>query len=336
MRSMLAAGILMLGLNGAAQEPEYPALVSGYFHRSQGATASLLEIESSTHRGDRLAIADLQPRALVVEILKHPAMDPKLRFASATADIGPEAAASAIMESDAAPGTEDDNADHGAQTAFDDVCNTLYASAQDNDLPIPFFANLLWQESRLRADDVSKKGAMGIAQFMPQTAVENGLEDPFDPMQAIPASARFLRELREQFGNLGFVAAAYNAGPHRVVAWLEHHTSLPRETRNYVVRVTGLSAEAWRKIPVDDAALSFERHLPCRALPAFVSIEQSEQAQAEQAKLAQEEAQLPTADRETAEEDNHARHLSRRAVRRTGRREAEHSPRVVRERRRSV
>lgn len=325
MRSMLAAGILMLGLNGAAQEPEYPALAGGFFHRSQGGTASFLEIESSTHRGDRLAIADFRPRALAIEILKHPVMDPKLRFASATADIGPEAAASAMMENDAASGPED-VADPGAQTSLDDVCNALYASAQDNDLPIPFFANLLWQESRLRADDVSKKGAMGIAQFMPQTALENGLEDPFDPMQAIPASARFLRELREQFGNLGFVAAAYNAGPHRVAAWLEHHTSLPRETRNYVTRVTGLSAEAWRKIPVDDAALSFERHLPCRGLPAFASIEQSEEAQIEQAKLAQEEALIAATEHQTAEDHKHAHLQSRHEVRRVGRREAEHHP----------
>ena len=124
----------------------------------------------------------------------------------------------------------------------------MLTSAQDNDLPVPFFANLLWQESGLRNDIVSQKGALGIAQFMPETAAENGLADPFDPMQAIPASARLLRELRMEFGNLGFVAAAYNAGPHRVIEWLERRASLPRETRDYVVHVTGLSVDAWRSI----------------------------------------------------------------------------------------
>ncbi len=94
-------------------------------------------------------------------------------------------------------------------------------------MPVPFFANLIWQESRLRDDAVSRKGALGIAQFMPETAAETGLDNPFDPLQAIPASARFLRELRMQFGNLGFVAAAYNAGAHRVTEWLEHRGSLP-------------------------------------------------------------------------------------------------------------
>ena len=123
-------------------------------------------------------------------------------------------------------------------TTIDNLCNTLFTSAQDNDLPVPFFANQLWQESRLSVDDVSKKGAQGTAQFMPKTAAETGLANPFDPMQAIPASARFLQRLRLQFGNLGFVAAAYNAGPRRVVEWLERRASLPRETRDYVVRVT--------------------------------------------------------------------------------------------------
>jgi hypothetical protein len=161
------------------------------------------------------------------------------------------------------------------------LCNTLFTSAQDNDLPVPFFANLLWQESRLRVDDVSKKGAQGIAQFMPKTAVETGLANPFDPMQAIPASARFLQRLRLQFGNLGFVAAAYNAGAHRVIEWLERRASLPRETRDYVVRVTGLSVETWKTMPIDNAALTFVPRLPCRSLPAFANVEQEQMQQAE-------------------------------------------------------
>ena len=154
-------------------------------------------------------------------------------------------------------------AGHAGDLSLSDLCNALYTSAQDNDLPIPFFANLIWQESRLRDDAVSRKGAMGIAQFMPETAAESGLDNPFDPLQAIPASARFLRELRLQFGNLGFVAAAYNAGARRVAEWLEHRGKLPRETRGYVVRVTGLSVEAWRSMAVNDDASDL------RAAPAL-------------------------------------------------------------------
>ena len=55
-----------------------------------------------------------------------------------------------------------------------------------------------------------------VARFMPGTASERRLLDPFDPVQALPKSAEFLNELRGQFGNLGLAAAAYNAGPRRV------------------------------------------------------------------------------------------------------------------------
>jgi soluble lytic murein transglycosylase-like protein len=51
---------------------------------------------------------------------------------------------------------------------------------------------------------------------MPVTAAERFLHDPFDPVQTLPKSAEFLRELRAQFGNLGAAASAYNAGPQRV------------------------------------------------------------------------------------------------------------------------
>jgi hypothetical protein len=346
MRPLLAFAILLVGLGNSAPEPEYAALVGRYFHKSQGGSAGLVEIESAAGRGDRLTVPELQPRVLAVEILKPQKFDPTLRFASATADIGPEAAASAVIDADFVTRTDTDT-DRATDGSIDALCNMMFTSAQNNDLPVPFFANLLWQESRLRADDVSKKGAMGIAQFMPETAVENGLDDPFDPMEAIPASARLLRDLRLQFGNLGFVAAAYNAGAHRVAQWLEHRSNLPRETRNYVMRVTGLTADAWRKIPVDDAALTFARPLPCRSLPAFANFEQeqSEQAQLEQTKLVQEEAQLAATEREATEhsEDRrhgrqHARHEAARAVHehRDGKREAEHHPRAGHEKHKSA
>jgi hypothetical protein len=179
--------------------------------------------------------------------------------------------------------------------SLDGLCNTLFDSAQHNDLPVPFFANLIWQESRLRHNAVSPVGAQGIAQFMPRVAAAVGLTDPFDPRQALPASARLLHELRERFRNLGFAAAAYNAGVHRVSEWLLHGGKLPRETQTYVVRITGRSVDEWRKSPPGESALRFTRPLPCRELPAFASLEleleQEQQVQEEQAQAQQEQAQ---------------------------------------------
>ncbi|ACA17416.1 Lytic transglycosylase catalytic [Methylobacterium sp. 4-46] len=119
-------------------------------------------------------------------------------------------------------------------------------AALAHDLPAEFLLHLLKQESGLNHQAVSRAGALGIAQFMPATAGERGLVDPFDPFEAIPKSAELLREFRTQFGNLGLAAAAYNAGPRRVRDWLAGRSSLPAETRNYVVRITGRTIEEWR------------------------------------------------------------------------------------------
>ena len=129
--------------------------------------------------------------------------------------------------------------------APDLICETVKAAAEEHNIPIGFLVRLLWQESRFRSSEVSSAGAQGIAQFMPQTAVEMGLKNPFDPLQAIPASARFLRKLHDQFGNLGLAAAAYNAGGGRIEKWLSRRNTLPKETRAYVQIITGHKAEAW-------------------------------------------------------------------------------------------
>jgi hypothetical protein len=252
MRAFLAATFLLLGLGTAVPEPEHASLIGSYFRASAAdGPPSLVEIESATHRADRLDAAILPASTPAQEMPHLDAIE--LPLAPINPDIGPEQSAS-----------------------LDELCNALFTSAQDNGLPVPFFANLIWQESRLRDDAVSPVGALGIAQFMPEVAVETGLDDPFDPLQAIPASARLLRVLRGQFGNLGFVAAAYNAGAHRVGEWLARGRALPRETLNYVLRVTGRSAEQWRTTPPTDTALTFAPLLPCRSMPAFADLEQTQ------------------------------------------------------------
>jgi hypothetical protein len=130
------------------------------------------------------------------------------------------------------------------------MCLMIESAAKSQDLPLEFFARVIWQESRFQPDAVgpmTRRGqrAQGIAQFMPGTASERRLLDPFDPVQALPKSAEFLNELRGQFGNLGLAAAAYNAGPRRVQEWLAGTGTMPQETRNYVIAITGTSVDDW-------------------------------------------------------------------------------------------
>jgi soluble lytic murein transglycosylase-like protein len=141
-------------------------------------------------------------------------------------------------------------------------------------LPVAFFTRLIWKESTFRPGAVSAKGAEGIAQFMPGTAALRRLADPFDPVEAIPASARYLRELKERFGNLGLAAAAYNAGEARAARLVDKGDRLPWETEDYVFAITGRPVEDWRapQAPLRiEAGLSAPREESCLSLAATLA-----------------------------------------------------------------
>lgn len=129
------------------------------------------------------------------------------------------------------------------------VCQIIERAAAANGLPSGFLARLLWVESRFHEEAMSPAGALGIAQFMPQTAARRGLADPWDPLKAIAEAARLLAELKARFGNLGLAAAAYNAGAERVAAWLRGGTELARETQLYVLDITGRRVDEWALLP---------------------------------------------------------------------------------------
>ncbi|GJD45442.1 hypothetical protein AFCDBAGC_3315 [Methylobacterium cerastii] len=136
--------------------------------------------------------------------------------------------------------------DGATETVEQALCRLIEGAARARDLPVPFLTRLIWRESAFRVGVVSPVGAQGVAQFMPGTARERGLVDPFDPEQAIPHAAHLLADLKRQFGNLGLAAAAYNGGPGRVTNWLAGSGGLPTETRAYVLAITGAPPEDWR------------------------------------------------------------------------------------------
>ncbi|BAQ44289.1 MULTISPECIES: lytic transglycosylase domain-containing protein [Methylobacterium] len=144
-----------------------------------------------------------------------------------------------------APASQAKDSGGKEETVEQALCRLIEGAAQSKGLPVAFLTRLIWRESSFRPGVVSPAGAQGVAQFMPGTAQERGLADPFDPEQAIPAAARFLLDLRARFGNLGLAAAAYNGGPGRVSSWLAGTGGLPAETRAYVAAITGRSAEDW-------------------------------------------------------------------------------------------
>jgi Transglycosylase SLT domain len=159
----------------------------------------------------------------------------------------------------------------GTPPTADDICRAIEQSAEENGLPVEFFARVIWQESRFNALAVSNKGAQGIAQFMPRTADARGLLDPFDPIEALHHSAAYLRELMDQFGNLGLAAAGYNAGPGRVSSWLAGKRTLPSETRNYVAIITGWTVDEWASpSPPPKAETTIPQGVPCTRLANLI------------------------------------------------------------------
>lgn len=152
------------------------------------------------------------------------------------------------------------------------LCRIIDNAARQHDVPADFLTNLIWRESSFRERAVSPKGAQGIAQFMPYTAAERGLANPFDPEQAIPQAARLIADLAARFGNLGLAAAAYNAGSGRVEKWLASDVGLPAETRNFVRLVTGIAADEWAAMARGGRAAPRRPEQSCQTLVATLRL----------------------------------------------------------------
>jgi soluble lytic murein transglycosylase-like protein len=113
------------------------------------------------------------------------------------------------------------------------------------DLSASLIEALVWQESRWREGAVSPVGALGLAQLMPGTARDLGV-DAGDPAANLEGGARYLRMQLDAFGgDLEKALAAYNAGPGRV----QRAGGIPaiRETRNYVAAILGRLSDPVRR-----------------------------------------------------------------------------------------
>ena len=129
------------------------------------------------------------------------------------------------------------------QHAYDDL---IREAADRHHVDAALIKSVMHAESGFNAWAVSRAGALGLMQLMPQVAEELGVDDPFDARQNVMAGARYLRRLLDlHHGNVRLALASYNAG----VATVSRHRGVPPfpETRKYIKRVTALVERSRRE-----------------------------------------------------------------------------------------
>jgi hypothetical protein len=148
------------------------------------------------------------------------------------------------------------------------IADYIAEAARRFGIPVAWIRAVMGAESAGDMRAVSRKGAMGLMQIMPdawsELRMRYGLgRDPFDPRDNILAGAAYLREMHDRYGSPGFLAA-YNAGPQRYDEYLAGVRALPAETRAYVAmlaplvggepfeRVTAIAPDplAWKRSPL--------------------------------------------------------------------------------------
>jgi len=119
--------------------------------------------------------------------------------------------------------------------------------AQKYDISPALLEAVVWQESRWHSEARSSKGAHGLAQLMPGTAREMGV-DIANPLSNLEGGARYLKIQLDRFdGDIERALAAYNAGPSRVLS----AGGIPQipETKAYVSAIMSRLAESVRRSP---------------------------------------------------------------------------------------
>jgi soluble lytic murein transglycosylase-like protein len=149
-----------------------------------------------------------------------------------------------------------------------DFQDIVHQTASNYDIDPTLIKAVIQTESNWNDRAISKKGAIGLMQLMPGTAVDMDVLNPFDPEENIEGGTKYLRYLLERFnGDLTLALAAYNAGPSTV----ERYGYVPpiTETKQYVKKVLSLyngktpysnnkkGTEPIYKIVLDDGSVLF-------------------------------------------------------------------------------
>jgi soluble lytic murein transglycosylase-like protein len=136
----------------------------------------------------------------------------------------------------------------GHQASADEIAHAVVMAAARHSVDPNLVRAVIKVESNFNSNAVSRTGAMGLMQLMPQTARSLNVKNPFDPQQNVDAGVRHLKYLLENYGgDVNLTLAAYNAGQGAVA----RSAGIPRfsETQNYVRRITNLYNGGFKLTP---------------------------------------------------------------------------------------
>ncbi len=135
-----------------------------------------------------------------------------------------------------APAPPEPTSGGAAAASGQNLTDIISSASANSQIDADFIASVIRAESGNNPRAVSRKGAQGLMQLMPQTAKTLGIKNSFDPSENVDGGVRYLRELLLQYnGDAAKALAAYNAGPQRV----QQYKGVPpyAETHAYVARV---------------------------------------------------------------------------------------------------
>lgn len=114
----------------------------------------------------------------------------------------------------------------------------ITTAAQREGVPPGLMLALIHAGEKSNSNQVSRKGAAGVAQMMPDNLKKFGVTDPTDPVQSIDGMARYLKATQDQYGgNVQAMIADYNGGPRQAAAVLRGERPPANETAAYMDRV---------------------------------------------------------------------------------------------------
>lgn len=136
--------------------------------------------------------------------------------------------------------------------------------AQEEGVDPDLFTRLVQAESAFNPQARSPVGAIGLAQLMPGTAAELGV-DPNDPEQNLRGGARYLKQQLDTFGSPELALAAYNAGPGNV----RKYGGVPpfEETQNYLAKILGQGGQPQQRATAPATPPMQEGYQPAQPAP---------------------------------------------------------------------